>query len=308
MRAAGIQEYNGPVGTIDLPNPRPLADDEVLIEVRAAGVGSWEEFVRTGEWEIGGTPPMALGVEAAGVVALVGTSVEEWKPDDEVLTHPLPLRDQGAWAPWLIAPASLVARKPPAVSWEEAGAFPIPALTAGQVIDAALHVGPDDSVLVHGASGLTGSLMVSLAAAQGAEVIATSSPAHHDRLSGLGAAQVLDYHDSNWPEEALASAQGNGVTAAANAVGDGSADAIRAVRDGGRLVTITGDPPDEQRGIAISSLIVEPDRQLLQTLANLLGDGKLELPVAAEFDLPDAAEALGRVQGGSRGGAVVLLP
>jgi NADPH:quinone reductase-like Zn-dependent oxidoreductase len=307
MRAAGIEEYSGSVGMIDLPDPRPLADDEVLIEVRAAGVGDWEELVRTGDWEIGRKPPMALGVEASGVVASVGASVEDLKAGDEVLTHPLPLRDQGAWAPQLIAPASLVARKPASVSWEEAGAFPIPALTSGQVIDA-LQVGPDDSVLVSGASGVTGSLMVSLAAAHGAQVIATSSPAHHDRLRRLGAAQILDYHDSKWPEEALAVAPGNGVTAAANATRDGSADAIRAVREGGRLVTITGDPPDEQRGIAISSLIVEPDGEQLQALANLLGEGKLELPVAASFALSDAAAALDRAQGGSGGGAVVLLP
>src|SRR4051794_28901330 len=56
MRGAGISEFDGAVGRIDLPDPRPLMDDEVLIEVRAAGVGNWEEFVRTGEWDIGRAP------------------------------------------------------------------------------------------------------------------------------------------------------------------------------------------------------------------------------------------------------------
>jgi NADPH:quinone reductase-like Zn-dependent oxidoreductase len=308
MQVAGIKSQSGPIETIDLPDPRPLKSDEVLIEVRAAGVGDWEEYVRTGDWDVGRSPPMALGVEAAGVVRSVGEAVASWRSGDEVLTHPLPLRDQGTWAPLLIAAEAVVARKPAGVSWESAGAFPVPALTAGQVIDETLEIGPDDSLLVNGASGVTGSLMVSLAAARGAEVIATSSPAHHDRLRRLGAAQVLDYHDSNWPEEAVAIAPGDGVTAAANAAGGGSADAIRAVRDGGRLVTITGDPPEEQRGISISALIVESDGQLLQTLANLLGAGTLEVPVAASFDLADAAAALDRVLGGSSGGAVVLLP
>ena len=62
MRAAGISEFGGAVGRIDLPDPRPLADDEVLIEMRAAGVGNYQEFVRTGDWDVGRAPPMALGV------------------------------------------------------------------------------------------------------------------------------------------------------------------------------------------------------------------------------------------------------
>src|SRR5262249_59075184 len=66
MRAAGISEFGGPLSGIDLPDPRPLREDEVLIEIRAMGVGNWEEFVRTGEWDVGRGPPMALGVEAAG--------------------------------------------------------------------------------------------------------------------------------------------------------------------------------------------------------------------------------------------------
>ena len=158
MRAAGISEFGGVVGRIDLPDPRPLADDEVLIEIRAAGVGNWEEFVWTGGWDVGRAPPMALGVEAAGSITAIGDSVEDWDPGDEVLSHPLPLRDQGTWAPLLIASATVLARKPAAISWEAAAAFPVPALTATQVIDGALAVRPDDLVLVNGGSGVTGAL------------------------------------------------------------------------------------------------------------------------------------------------------
>jgi hypothetical protein len=61
---------------------RPLADDEVLLEVRAAGVGNWDEFVRTGGWDVGAKPPMELGVEAAGVVLAVGQAVTDWAPGD----------------------------------------------------------------------------------------------------------------------------------------------------------------------------------------------------------------------------------
>ena len=65
MRGAGIRSIGGPVSDIELPNPRPLADDEAPIVVRAAGVGDLDEIVRPGGWDIGIAPPMALGVEAA---------------------------------------------------------------------------------------------------------------------------------------------------------------------------------------------------------------------------------------------------
>jgi NADPH:quinone reductase-like Zn-dependent oxidoreductase len=308
MRAAGISEFGGAVAPIELPDPRALAGDEVLMEVRAAGVGNWEEFVRTGGWDVGGTPPMALGVEAAGTITAIGDSVENWQPGDEVLTHPLPLRDQGAWAPLLIASASALARKPASLSWEAAAAFPVPALTATQVIDGALAVRPDELVLVHGGSGVTGTLLVGLAAARGAEVIATAGPASHDRLRRLGATHVLDYHDPDWPAQARAIGGGPGVTAVANAAPDGSAAAIGTVRDGGRLATITIDPPDAQRGIEISSVIVQPDGLALGELAELAATGKLEVSIAATFPLDEAAEALAAAIAGGAGGAVVLCP
>ena len=307
MQAAGISEFGGAVGRIELPDPRPLASDEVLIEVRGAGVGNWEEFVRTGGWDVGRTPPMALGVEAAGTVTAIGDSVEDWAPGDEVLTHPLPLRDQGTWAPLVIASAAVLARKPASLSWEAAAAFPVPALTATQVIDGALAVGSNDLVLVHGGSGVTGTLLVGLAAARGAEVIATAGPASHDRLRRLGAAHVLDYHDPDWPVQARAIGGGSGVAAASNAVPKGSAVAIGAVRDGGHLATITLDPPDGQRGIEISSVIVQPDGRALGELAELAATGKLEVSIAATFPLDEAAEALAAAMGGA-GGAVVLRP
>jgi NADPH:quinone reductase-like Zn-dependent oxidoreductase len=249
---------------------------------------------------------MALGVEAAGVVKSVGDAVDGWSPGDEVLTHPLPLRDQGAWAPLLIASEAVLARKPAAVSWEAASAFPVPALTAAQVIDDGLGAGPGDSVLVHGAGGVTGSTIVALAAVREAVVIATASPANHERLGRLGAAHVLDYHEADWPDQARELAGDGGVTAAANAVSDGSADAIRAVRDGGRLVTITDDSPAEQRGISSTSLIVEPNGPQLDSLAELLGAGKLEVQVAQTFELADAAAALESALHPQGGGAVAL--
>jgi len=132
MQAAGIDAFGGELRMLELAAPLSPAPDEVVISVHAAGVANWDEFVRVGDWDVGRRPPLALGVEAAGVVAAVGEDVTSLAPGDQVLTHPVPLRHQGAWAQWLLAPAALVARKPAVVGWEQAAAFPVPALTADQ--------------------------------------------------------------------------------------------------------------------------------------------------------------------------------
>ena len=301
MLVAGIRRIGGDVGMIDVPGPRPLAEDEVLIQVRAAGVGNWDEFVRTGGWDVGRRPPMALGVEAAGLVTAVGSMVTDWAPGDEVMTHPLPLRDQGTWAPTLIAPSALIARKPPGVSWEAAAVFPVPALTAAQVLDEALAVGPGERLLVNGAGGVTGRLLVSLGSLRGAEVIATAGPHSRAPVAALGARHVIDYQ-----EQDLAITDGTGVSAAVNATPDGAGDAIRAVRDGGRLATITSDPPEQDRGITVSSVYVRPDGGQLGGLARLLAAGQLEISVATSYELLDAADALATVVSGRAVGAVAL--
>ena len=195
MQVAGIRRIGDRVEIIEVSELRPLAGDEVLLEVMAAGVGNWDEFVRTGGWDVGASPPMALGVEAAGTVMAAGQAVSDWARGDAVMTHPVPLRDQGTWAPRLIVPAGLLARKPDGASWEAAAAFPVPALTAGQVLSDTLNVCAGEQLLVHGAGGITGGLLVALAALRGTQVIATAGPSSQQRVTALGARHVTDYHD-----------------------------------------------------------------------------------------------------------------
>jgi NADPH:quinone reductase-like Zn-dependent oxidoreductase len=308
MRVAGIHAMGAPVEVFEVPDPRQLADDEVLIEVMAAGVANWDEFARTGGWDVGRQPPMALGVEAAGTVLTAGNAVREWAPGDAVMTHPVPLRDQGTWAPRLIAPAGLLARKPPDVSWAAAAAFPVPALTALQVLTDALVLRAGEQLLVNGASGATGGLLVALAVLRGAQVIATAGPASRQRVAALGADHVIDYHDPDWPGQVRALTGGRGVTAAANAAPAGSAAALRAVADDGRLATITGDPPAPERGVTITNVYVRPDGTQLRQLATQFGAGQLHVPVAAHYHLADAAQALAQATGAHAGGAITLTP
>ena len=305
MHVAGIEHRGGPIETLEVADPRAPRDGEVLIEVKAAGVGNWDEIVRAGDWDVGRTPPMALGVEAAGVVAAVGSGVEGWSVGDEVLTHPLPLADQGTWAPWLIAPARLLARKPAGVSWACAGAFPVPALTAVQVLDEALRLRRGESLLVNGAGGVTGGLIVSLAVLRGVRVLATAGPSSRERVIRAGAATVVDYHDPDWPEQILEATGRRGVDAAANAARGGAASALRTVREGGRLTTITSDPPQPERGIEIGSIYVRTDAAQLELASQALAAGRLEFGIGASFPLSQAAAALARAVAG-RGGAVVL--
>ena len=308
MQVAGIRRVGTLVEMIEVGEPRPLADDEVLVEVRAAGVGNWDEFVRTGGWDVGTTPPMALGVEVAGTVLAVGPAVTDWVPSDAVMAHPVPLRDQGTWAPRLIAPAGLLARKPHDASWEAAAAFPVPALTAEQVLGDALDIQAGEQLLVNGAGGITGGLLITLAVLRGAQVIATAGPSSRQRVSALGAHHIIDYHDQDWPEQVRAITGRRGVAAAANAAPGGAASAIRAVADGGRLATITSDPPGEQRGITVSNIYVRPDGNQLRKLAEQFAAGQLDIRVASSYRLADAGQALAQVTGGHAAGSIVLTP
>ena len=298
VRAAGVDRFGAEIRLLDLPEPAPRPG-EVLLGVRAAGVGNWDEFVRSGGWDTGARPPMALGVEAAGVVEAVGAGVRGLRSGDAVTTHSLPA---GSWAERFIAAADHVAPVPSGVSMAVAAALPVPALTADQALDA-VTVRPGETVLVHGAGGVTGGVLVALAARRGARVIATAGQA--DRLLALGAVQVLDYREPDWPERVRALTN-VGVEAAVNAARAGSADAVLAVRDGGRLATITADLPPAERGIALSDIVVAPDGARLARLVPLLAPDAVT--VAASYPLAEAAAAMAGVRQGTHGAAVVLQP
>jgi len=307
VRGAGVRQFGAPVEALELPAPRGLRPDEVLIDVRACGVGNWDEFARTGDWDLGIRPPMALGVEAAGLVAATGDLVAGISAGDRVTVHSAPLREQGTWAGRHVAAAGQVAVLPAGVPFDAAAALPVPALTAGQVIDDALQVRAGQTVLVHGAGGVTGGILVQLAVHRGARVIATAGADSAGRVSAMGAGTVLDYHQPDWPGQVRA-LTGGGVDAAANAVRAGSAEAVLAVRDGGRLATITADLPDAERGIAMRAVQVVPDGARLAGLVQLFAQGVLTVTVAGSLPLEQAAAGLAQARQGAHGSATVLRP
>src|SRR5215472_12095196 len=305
MRAAGITALGEPVEIIEVDEPAPPSRDEVLIDVVAAGIGNWDELVRIGSWRVGGPAPMALGTEAAGTIAAVGFGVTEVREGDEVMTHPLPLRRNGTWTGRVLAPAATVAARPPEVSWEAGGAFPIPALTAAQALDEALEIESGGWVVVNGAGGVTGGLLVQLAAAAGARVIATASANKAERIRDYGATEVLDYH-GDWPALAR-EITGGGAPKAVNAAPGQAATTLKAVADGGGLATITGDPPGEERGVAISDVYVRPDGRQLSAQAELMARGAVSVPIASVHPLEEAATALRESVAGADGAVVLSL-
>ena len=115
---------------------------------------------------------------------------------------------------------------------------------------------------------------------------------------------MIDYHDPDWTAQVMVATAGHGVDAAANAAPDGAAVALAAVRDGGRLVTITSDPLDSERGIEVVSLILRPDGEQLAGAAQDLAIGRLDFDLGVFFLLAEVDAALARAVAGA--GAVAL--
>ena len=308
LKGAGIKEIGGQVQLLDLPEPTDLRADELLIEVKAAGAANWDEIVRIGGWAVGIKPPMALGVEASGVVRKIGSAVKRFRRGDQVMTHPVPLRQQGAWAQHLVAAESTVAAKPREMSWEVAGAFPVPALIAGQVLIRAVAVRSGEVILVNGGGGVTGTVIVAVAAALGGRVIATASSESAERLRAHGADFVLDYRQQNWKDEVRQLTGGSGVSVVVNAVRHAAANLISLVADGGRLATITGDPPESQRGIAVSNVFVEPDGEALGKLAADFVERRDTIRIAMVYGLSEAGTAVAEAAKGEARGALLIDP
>jgi NADPH:quinone reductase-like Zn-dependent oxidoreductase len=271
--------------------------------VEAAGVGAWDRLLDGAGWDVGLRPPAALGVEGAGRVLAVGGDVDEFAVGDRILAHEAPLPGgSGFWAERVLLTAAHAAHCQHALEPVEAAALPVNGLTAWQAL-AMLGLGRGQRLLVTNGAGNTGSLAIELAAATGVEVTATASASATGRLRGLGAAQVVDYHDPNWPAQVRGQFDG-----ALIAAGGTAAAAVPLVRDGGRLCSITSDAPAPQRGITSTNLYVRPDAPQLAHLAQRLSKGTLHL-TPQPLPLNDGPAAYTRATAGRAGGRkIVLIP
>ena len=286
---------------------------EARLEVRAAGVNpiDW----RTYSGAMGADParlPIRLGSEAAGVVTAAGPGAVgpagPVAPGDEVIAF----RVSGGYAAELLVPAQALVPKPPALDWPQAAGLMVTGAAAWHAL-AATGVGAGDTVLIHGAAGGVGLMAVQLAAARGATVVATASPARHDFLRGLGAIPVA-YGDGL--AERVRAAAPAGVGAALDLVGtDEAIDvSLALVADRGRIATLAAFARGAQAGIKVlgGGPGADPGTEIRAAarleLARLAQDGTLRVFVAQTFPLADSAAAHRASMTGHSTGKIALIP
>jgi NADPH:quinone reductase-like Zn-dependent oxidoreductase len=311
MRAAAIDKAGGPeVITIHhLPVPRPDAD-EVLIAVHTAGVASWDVSVRQHPEELKHSSfPLILGTDGSGVIAAVGSQVHGFKPGDQVYTYSWDNPKGGFYAEYVAVPAKLVGHVPHGMSLRDAGAIGTTALTALQGIDDQLHIKPGETLIIHGAAGGVGSLAVQFAKLRGARVLATASGEDGASfVTRLGADAVVDGRQGDIAAAARQFAPQGIDAVLALAGGDSLERCLDALRPGGRMAYPAGVRPEPKArsGISVVRYDAIAGPQEFERLNQAILAAKLQVPIAAEYPLTDAAKAQERLEAGHVLGKVVL--
>jgi NADPH:quinone reductase-like Zn-dependent oxidoreductase len=303
MRAIAIEGFGGRdrLKLVDLPAPEPGADD-VLVRVRAAGVGPWDTKTREGLFG-GRSFPHVLGLEASGILEGAGENVADLREGDEVYVY----NSSGCYAEYVAAPAEKVARKPASLSFEEVAGVPVAGSTAYQGIVEEIGLKEGETVLIAGAAGGVGTMAVQIAASLGARVLGTASPPNHGYLLSLGADEAIDYH-GDWVAAARSIAP-DGVDAVFDCVGGETFHrGFEAVRDDGRVVTIVafGEEVEPGRGIAHHAFSARAERRKLEKLSQMFDAGNLRVQIEDVLPLEEAAKAHERVEAGHTRGKIVL--
>ena len=311
MRAAAIDRKGGPeVLTLhQVPVPQ-VGPDEVLIALDTVGVGPWDIDVRErlDYWK-SQTFPIVLGVDGAGTVAAVGSGVRSFKAGDAVYSYAWNNPKGGFYAEYVALPAKDVGHVPAGLSLKDAGAMAVSALTALQGIDDALHVKSGETLIIHGASGAVGSLALQFARLRGARVLATASGEDGVAfVKRLGAAAAVDGRHGDIRAAAREFAPGGVDAVLALAGGDALEACIDALKPGGRVAYPTGvrPVPKERTGLTVSKYDAISGPEEYARLNTAIVATKLEVPVAAEFPLAEAAKAQERMAAGHVLGKIVL--
>lgn len=303
MRAIEFAEY-GPsdvvhVAEVLAPHAGP---GEIRVAVRTSGVSPGDVRLRSGEMRdiVPVTFPFRTGFDAAGVVDEIGAGVGDVAIGDAVfgMTDPA-LR--GANADFAVLTAW--ARKPDAWSWEQAGGAAGGLETATRVLDL-LTVTAGDVLLVEGAAGGTGSIIVQLAVARGAVVVGTARQGNHDFLRSLGA--LATTYGPGLAERVRELAP-VGVDAVIDCAGGSLPELVAIARHPARVVTIA-DLDAHAHGVHLSS--GRTDSLAVHGLAKgveLAQHGQLHVPVAAAFTLRDVAAAHSLSQTRRARGKIVLV-
>lgn len=193
MKVGAIRRFGPPsaIEIAEVARPEP-AEGEVLVRVKAAGVGPWDALIREGKSVVAPQLPVALGSDIAGVIEAVGPNVREWQAGQEVYgvtNHQF----TGGYAEYARASAQMIARKPVSLNFVEAASAPVVAVTAWQMLFDYAKLTAGQTALIHGGAGNVGAYAVQMAKQAGVHAIATASAEDEGFVRGLGAVRVLDY-------------------------------------------------------------------------------------------------------------------
>lgn len=311
MEAAAI-DHGGDPGVLTLHTlPVPSLDPhELLIAIDTAGVASWDASIRQDPdlWGKHRRLPLVLGTDGAGLVAAVGSAVQGFKVGDAVYSYSFDNPKGGFYAQYVAVAADHVGHVPKGLSLREAGAIGTTGLTALQGIDDALHIRAGETLVIHGAAGGVGTLAIQFAKLRGARVLATVSGEDGAALARqLGADAVVDGKSGDIVAAAHRLSP-NGVDAVLALAGGAALErCMDALRKDGRLAFPSGvDPEPKRAGVRIISYDAVAERGGFERLNLAIGALQLQVPIAAEYALADAAQAHQRLAAGHVLGKVVL--
>ncbi|MGO4477967.1 NADP-dependent oxidoreductase [Massilia sp. 2TAF26] len=267
-----------------------IQDDEVLVKVMAAGVGPWDGWIRSGNSVLPQPLPLTLGSDIAGVVVAVGSKATQWQVGEDVygVTNK---RFTGGYAEYAACLASMIAHKPVSLSYVEAAAVPVVAVTAAQMLFDAADLHSGDTVLIHGAAGNVGRYAVQLAHAAGLKVVATSSDADAAAVTALGADQVI------------------GRTLQPVTVVDAVIDLVGGptqpqlfdfLKAGGKFISAVAEPDQavaQARGVSARFMLVDVNTEALTRLNHQFDNGSLFPWVGSVLKLADARVAHEMMEG-----------
>jgi NADPH:quinone reductase-like Zn-dependent oxidoreductase len=312
----------------EMPKPE-FRDNDVLIEVHAAGLNLLDSKIKSGEFKLilPYRMPLVLGHDVAGVVIQVGSRVRQFKAGDEVYSR-VPDHRIGTFAEFIAVNENDVAPKPKNITMEEAASIPLVGLTAWQALVERAHLKKGQKVFIQAGSGGVGTFAIQLARHIGATVATTTSSVNTDLVKGLGADIVIDYKKDDF-EKVLQNY--DVVLHSQDAVA--LEKSLRVLKSGGTLISISG-PPDPafakgigapwfvslivrllsagvrkkatRRDLKYSFLFMRADGHQLREITHLIEAGAIHPVMDRVFPFESTNEALAYVESGRAKGKVVV--
>jgi NADPH:quinone reductase-like Zn-dependent oxidoreductase len=315
MKAFRYERYGPPqsLRMVEIQKPVPKAD-EILVNVRAASINAADWHVLRGKplfsrVTLGLLRPkhQILGGDIAGEVADVGAGVTRFKPGDEIYANLLD-HGFGGFAEFVSVPVDVVSLKPPSLSFEEAAAVPMAAVTALQGLCHHGEIEPDKKVLINGASGGVGSFAVQIAKSYGPEVTGVTSTRNIELVRSLGADHVLDYTMNDFVQsgryDLILDTVGNrSVSDLRHGLVKGGKAAVTGFTSVGKLVGLS-----LRGGKDIALVQAHVTAKDLEILSELIEAGKVRPQIDRQYPFAEIPAAIAYVEQGHARGKVVVSP